>query len=159
MERLNKQLQSLIQKGDVEIHMESRGLVISFRQAALFASGEDRIKASAYDSMSKVADAIRPLPNQVLLEGNTDSVPIHNERFRSNWELSAARSISVLNLLTDHFQVPAERLGIAGYAFMAPVASNLTEDGRARNRRVDVVVLGRRAAQAKAPAKLNPPVS
>jgi chemotaxis protein MotB len=84
-------------------------------------------------------------------------VPIHNDRFRSNWELSAARSIALLNLLVDRYQVPAERLGVAGYADVAPVASNATEEGRARNRRVDVVILSERAARAEPAGKLNPP--
>ena len=157
MEQLKKQLQAEVQKGDVEVHMEPRGLAISFKQAALFASGEDRLKTSAYGSIGKVGGAIRALPNQVRLEGNTDNVPIHNQRFRSNWELSTARSIALLNLLVDRFQVPPERLGVAGYADVAPVASNVTEEGRARNRRVDVVILSERASRAEPAGKLNPP--
>jgi chemotaxis protein MotB len=157
MDRLKKQLQAEVQKGDVEVHMEPRGLAISFKQAALFASGEDELKTSSFDAIGKVGVAIRDLPNQVRLEGNTDNVPIHNDRFRSNWELSAARSIALLNLLVDRYQVPAERLGVAGYADVAPVASNATEEGRARNRRVDVVILSERAARAEPAGKLNPP--
>ncbi len=157
MNNLKKQLQAEVQKGDVEVHMEPRGLAISFKQAALFASGEDRLKASAFGAIGKVGGAIRELPNQVRLEGNTDNVPIHNERFRSNWDLSAARSIALLNLLVDRFHVPPERLGVAGYADVAPVASNATEEGRARNRRVDVVILSERAARAEAAGKLNSP--
>ncbi|MGA7409912.1 MAG: flagellar motor protein MotB [Bryobacteraceae bacterium] len=157
MDKLKKQLQAEVQKGDVEVHMEPRGLAISFKQAALFASGEDRLKTSAFGAIGKVGGAIRDLPNQARLEGNTDNVPIHNERFRSNWELSAARSIALLNLLIDRFQVPPERLGVAGYADVAPVASNATEEGRARNRRVDVVILSERAARAEPAGKLNPP--
>ncbi len=156
MDKLKKQLQAEVQKGDVEVHMEPRGLAISFRQAALFASGEDRLKASAFGAIGKVGGAIRELPNQVRLEGNTDNVPIHNERFRSNWELSSARSIALLNLLVDRFQVPPERLGVAGYADVAPVASNATEEGRARNRRVDVVILSERAGRSEPAGKLNP---
>jgi chemotaxis protein MotB len=157
MEKLKKQLSAEVQKGDVEVRMEPRGLAISFKQAALFASGEDQLKTSAYAAIGKVGEAIRILPNQVRLEGNTDNVPIHNERFRSNWELSAARSIALLNLLVDRFEVPPERLGVAGYADVAPVASNATEEGRARNRRVDVVILSERAARAEPAGKLNQP--
>jgi chemotaxis protein MotB len=157
MEELKKQLHAEVQKGDVEVHMEPRGLAISFRQAALFASGEDRLKPSAFEAIGKVGAAIRELPNHVRLEGNTDNIPIHNDRFHSNWELSAARSIALLNLLVDRFQVPSERLGVAGYADVAPVASNATEEGRARNRRVDVVILSERAGRAEPAGKLNPP--
>jgi chemotaxis protein MotB len=84
---------------------------------------------------------MRQIPNPARLEGHTDSVPIHNSRFRSNWELSAARSIALLSLLTDEFGVSAERISIAGYADNAPIASNDTPDGRMRNRRVDIVIL------------------
>jgi chemotaxis protein MotB len=68
-------------------------------------------------------------------------VPIRTARFRSNWELSAARSIALLELLSTRFGVPRTRMSIAGYAESAPVASNDTEVGRARNRRADIVIL------------------
>jgi chemotaxis protein MotB len=87
---------------------------------------------------------IRPLPNPVLLEGHTDSVPVHNAYFRSNWELSAARSISLLNVMAESDGLPASRFAIAGYADNAPVAGNESESGRAQNRRVDVVILRNR---------------
>ena len=77
------------------------------------------------------------------LEGHTDSVPIHNERFRSNWELSVARGLSMLTLLTHRFEVPQSQLSVAGYADNRPLGPNDTEDGRARNRRVDIVILNK----------------
>ena len=97
--------------------------------------------------MGKVADAILKLPNQIRLEGHTDNVPIHNEQFKNNWELSSARSIAVLQFLTDKFSVPVKRLAVSGYADVEPVASNDTEVGRARNRRVDVVILSSLASK------------
>jgi len=111
------------------------------RQAALFPSGGDDIAPESYASIEKVARAMRQIPNPARLEGHTDSVPIHNSRFRSNWELSTARSIALLSLLTDEFGVSAERISVAGYADNAPIASNDTPDGRTRNRRVDIVIL------------------
>jgi chemotaxis protein MotB len=116
-------------------------LVISFNQAALFAPGEDVISPEAYDGLKKVASAIAKLPNPVRLEGHTDSTPINTARFHSNWELSSARSIAILELLTNKFNVPRNRVSIAGYADTAPIASNDTEEGRARNRRADIVIL------------------
>lgn len=86
---------------------------------------------------------LRDLPNPVRLEGHTDPVPIHTSRFRNNWELSVARSITMLAVLSSRFEIPAERFAVAGCADTAPVASNDTEDGRAHNRRVDVVILNR----------------
>jgi len=138
---LQKNLKEEIQRGEVELHLESRGLTVSFKQAALFDSGAADIKPSAFSALEKTADAILKVPNQIRLEGHTDNVPIHNDKFKNNWELSSARSIAMLEFLTERFSVPVKRLAVSGYADVAPVASNDTEQGRARNRRVDVVIL------------------
>jgi chemotaxis protein MotB len=138
---LSEELKKEISEGKIQISMQARGLVVSFNQAALFAPGEDVISREAYDGLEKVASAIAKMPNPVRLEGHTDSTPINTARFRSNWELSSARSIAILELLTNKFSVPRNRLSIAGYADTAPVASNETEEGRARNRRADIVIL------------------
>jgi chemotaxis protein MotB len=161
---LSKELEEEIRKGKLEISMQPRGLTVSFRQAALFPPGADEIADDAYSSVEKIANAIKRIPNPVRLEGHTDSMPIHNTRFRSNWELSAARSIALLELLTEHFDVPRDRISIAGYADTAPVATNETDDGRSRNRRVDIIILNatglkgepQRYALPAAPASSNP---
>jgi chemotaxis protein MotB len=141
MEMLTAELKADIDAGRIQVNMEPRGLVVSFKQAALFPSGEDEVSPEAYGGLEKVAGAISKLPNPVRLEGHTDSVPISTARFRSNWELSAARAIAIMDLLSKRFNLPRERLSIAGYADNAPVASNDSDAGRARNRRVDVVIL------------------
>lgn len=138
---LSEELKKEIEAGDIQINMEPRGLVVSFKQAALFPSGEDAVSPKAYAGLEKVAAAVEKLPNPIRLEGHTDAVPIRTARFRSNWELSAARSIAVMELLVTRCGLARERLSIAGYADTAPVASNDTEEGRARNRRVDIVIL------------------
>jgi len=140
---LSRALAEEIKSGKMRIRIEPRGLIISLSQAAFFPSGEDTIDPSMYPSIEKVAKVLRDLPNPVHLEGHTDSVPIHNSRFRSNWDLSAARSVAMLELLTRHFGIEPDRLAIAGYASNVPVDSNQTEQGRARNRRVDIVILNR----------------
>ncbi len=150
---LNEQLKKEIASGEMRVSLEGRGLVVSLQQATFFPSGEDSIDPVTYPSLEKVAIAIRQLPNPVRLEGHTDSIPIHTTRFRSNWELSAARAIAVLELLSGRFQVPHERVAITGYAETAPVASNEDEQGRARNRRVDIVILsGRQSLSEPVPA-------
>lgn len=146
LESLQSALKMEIAKGELKVTLEQRGLVISLREAAFFASGDERIFPGAYSSIEKIAQAIEPLPNLVRLEGHTDSVPIHNLRFRSNWELSAARGIAMLELLTDRFGVSAERMAVVGYAATIPVESNDSEEGRAHNRRVDIVILNEGAA-------------
>ena len=143
LEYLNEQLKEEIRSGKVQISLEQRGLVVSLQQAAFFPSGEDTIAPSTYPSIEKLAAVIRRIPKPVRLEGHTDNVPIHNSRFRSNWELSAARSIAMLELLSARFEIPRDRLAVAGYAENVPVESNESEKGRARNRRVDIVILNK----------------
>lgn len=143
LEYLNRELKAEIAAGKLQVHMEGRGLVVSLAEAAFFPSGEATLLPATYDSLDKIAAVIRDLPNPVRLEGHTDSVPIHNSRFRSNWELSAARGIAMLELLTTRCKIPVSRLAVAGYADNVPLAPNDTEQGRARNRRVDIVVLNK----------------
>jgi chemotaxis protein MotB len=143
---LQAQLHNEIESGKMRISLEPRGLVVSLQQATFFPSGEDTLDPATYSSLEKVAIAMHKLPNPVRLEGHTDAIPIHTARFRSNWELSAARAIAVLDLLTDRFEVPRGRLAIAGYADTAPLAANDSDAGRAHNRRVDIVILNRQQA-------------
>ncbi len=141
---LTQTLQKEIKDGKLDIHMEPRGLVVSLRQTTFFPSGEAIVDPATFNTVEKIADTIRKLPNDVRLEGHTDSLPIHTTRFHSNWELSAARSIAMLELFSTRFNIPRERLAIAGYADTAPKDSNDTEEGRAHNRRVDIVILNQK---------------
>jgi chemotaxis protein MotB len=150
--------------GKVEVRLLPRGLVISLREAAFFASGDDRLAAGGLPIVEKIASVIKTVPNPIRLEGHTDSVPIHNPRFRSNWELSTARSIAMLEILADRFQIERSRMAVAGYAENAPADTNETAEGRAHNRRVDVVLLtleGQRTEPGAAPPpaarEANPP--
>jgi chemotaxis protein MotB len=154
-------LQQEIKDGKIEIHLEPRGLVVSLRQATFFPSGGDTLNPDAFDSIDRIASTIQSLPNAVRLEGHTDAVPIHTAHFRSNWELSAARSIAMLELLSSRYKIPRERMAIAGYAETMPKDSNDTEEGRAHNRRVDVVILNQatlvKDPRAAEPAPSAPP--
>jgi chemotaxis protein MotB len=145
MEYLEKALAPEIESGRIEVHREPRGLVISLRQAAFFPSGGDEIAASGLDSLEKISTTIRDIPNPIRLEGHTDSVPIRkqkdNQRFRNNWELSTARSIAILELFAHRYGIPESRFAAAGYAETQPVDSNDSAEGRAHNRRVDIVIL------------------
>lgn len=138
---LTKALDAEIKAGKLELRMEGRGLVLSLRQAAFFPSGTDTVDPQTYPTVDKIAQVIRDLPNQVRLEGHTDSRPIHTARFRNNWDLSAARGIAMLELLSGKYGIPENRFAIGGYADTVPIEPNDTDEGRARNRRVDVVIL------------------
>ena len=141
IQHLNKELEQEIKAGKIQVQMTPRGLVVSLRQAAFFPSGDDTIEPTANASIKKIADTIRGLPNQIRLEGHTDSLPVRRARFKSNWDLSAARAISMMELLTNEFGMAKDRVAIGGYADTVPVGSNDTEEGRALNRRVDIVIL------------------
>ena len=138
---LSKELEAEIKAGKLEIRMEARGLVISLRESAFFPSGGDALDKGSYPTMKTLANLIGSLPNPIQLEGHTDSIPIHNARFKSNWELSCARGIAVLDTLCEDFHLPYDRFSVVGRADTVPVDSNETPQGRARNRRVDVVIV------------------
>jgi len=141
LESLSSSLKQEIEGGKVSISMEPRGLVVSLKEAAFFPPAGDMIEPSALPIIGKIAESARGLPNKILLEGHTDSTPIHNERFRSNWDLSAARAIAMLNVMADKFAVGRGRMSVSGYAENVPIAENETVEGRRKNRRVDVVFL------------------
>jgi len=145
---LSKELQQEILNGRLALSMTARGLTISFTQAAVFPSGEDEIAADFYPTVQKIADTMNKVRNPARAEGHTDSVPIHNSRFRSNWELSAARSIALVELFIK-FGVARDRLSIAGYADTAPIENNDTEEGRRKNRRVDIIILNENGAKGE----------
>jgi len=157
LEVLSKELEQEVKSGKLQISMGARGLTISFMQAALFPSGEDEIDPSFYPTIEKIVDAMKQVPNPVRTEGHTDSIPIHNSRFRSNWELSAARSIALVEIFTK-MGVAHERLSIGGYADTDPLDSNDTQEGRQRNRRVDIVILNEKGIQGE-PERAPPEAS
>ncbi|MDP9052431.1 MAG: OmpA family protein [Acidobacteriota bacterium] len=125
--------------GVIAVHESPNGLVISLQEAGFFDSGAAGIRSSALPVLDRIADA---LPQTLLrVEGHTDNVPIHTAQFASNWELSSSRASSIARLLLLHSNVHAENMSVAGYAEFHPATSNDTADGRARNRRVDIVLL------------------
>jgi chemotaxis protein MotB len=158
MQTLAIELKTEIQKGKLQITLEPRGLVISLKEAAFFASGDDVIRPASYPIITKLAAVIVKLNNPVRLEGHTDSIPIKTPRFHSNWELSAARSIAMLELLSTKFGVELGRMAIVGYADTTPIDSNDTEEGRARNRRVDIVLVSP-AGMRTEPVQVPPPAA
>ncbi|HEV3199839.1 MAG TPA: flagellar motor protein MotB [Bryobacteraceae bacterium] len=161
---LKKSLQTLqagldleLKGGKLQLKLEARGLVISMREAAFYKSGDDAVAPASFPIIAKIAEVIRDLPQPLRIEGHTDAIPIHNSRFRSNWELSSARAIAMLELLRQRYDIPPERMAVAGYAENAPTDTNETAEGRAHNRRVDLVVLSADALKSEpAPAVAQP---
>jgi len=132
-----------IPPGSVTTRISAEGLVVSLNEIGFFASGSADVHPVALEMLAALAAA---LPDAtVRVEGHTDNVPIHTSQYATNWELSTARASSIARILLDHSSVRPENLSAAGYAEFHPVASNETEDGRSKNRRVDIILLRDRA--------------
>ncbi len=116
------------------------GFTVSMAEAGFFAPGEATVREDARSLVEVIADALRDSPAQLRIEGHTDSTPIATSRYPSNWELSSARASVVLAQFIARGLPPA-RLSLAGYAGERPIAANATPEGRALNRRVDLVIL------------------
>jgi len=140
---LEQTLAQEISRGEVAIRSSSQGLVISLKEVGFFESGSVGIKTNSQSAFSRIAVLLRQRQYRVRIEGHTDDLPIHNPEFNSNWELSTARATEVVRRLITQYQYAPELLSAAGYAQYHPIASNDTEQGRALNRRVDVVILGK----------------
>src|SRR5579872_4105925 len=138
--------QKKLKQYGLDSQLEPRGLVISLPQAILFASGQDRIGVQAEPVVAQIAAVLHDIPNRVTLIGHADSIPIHNSRFRNNWELSAARGLALLGILSQKYDIPESRLSISSDGSYNPAGPNDTQEGRAGNRRVEIVVLDGTAA-------------
>jgi chemotaxis protein MotB len=122
------------------MRITERGLVVSLTEAGFFAPADADMRGDALPLLDALGEALRQSDAPLRIEGHTDALPIATARFRSNWELSAARATTVLERLTAR-GIPPARLSVAGYADQRPIADNATAEGRAANRRVDLVVL------------------
>jgi len=140
---LEQTLSNQVASHTVSIKMGRDGLIISLREAGFFATGSADPKPDSLSTLRQIATSLGQTGYDLRIEGHTDNVPIHNAEFDSNWELSSARATRITRLFLDLKALPPDRLSTAGYAEFHPVATNVTEEGRAENRRVDLVVLPR----------------
>ncbi|MGB9071190.1 MAG: flagellar motor protein MotB [Terriglobales bacterium] len=131
-----------IARKEISVRREPDGLVISLREVGFFQSGSAQMKASSQPAFDRIAVLLRERKYRLRIEGHTDNVPIHNSQFSSNWELSTARATEIVRVLIVRDGFEPLHLSAAGYAEYHPIASNHTNEGRAMNRRVDVVILG-----------------
>ena len=138
---LEKMLSNQIAQHTVSIHMGKDGLVISLREAGFFRSGSAKPLPATLPVLREIVARLGKTPYDLRIEGHTDNVPIHNEEFDSNWELSSARATHIARIFLATRMIEPERLAAAGYAEYRPVATNDTATGRAENRRVDLVVM------------------
>ena len=138
---LEKVLAPEIQKRVVDIKLHKEGLIVSLREMGFYESGSATMRPSAMGAIDRLAAVLSPRGEAIRIEGHTDNMPIHTAHFPSNWELSTARATELGKLLIYQYHFEPLRLSAAGYAEFHPVADNDTADGRARNRRIDLVIL------------------
>jgi len=148
---LHQALQNEMALHEVAMHRETEGLVVSLREFGFFDSGSATIKPESLPALDRIASILSIRTCRLRIEGHTDNVPIHTPQMASNWELSTARATEVIRILIIGHRFAPERLSAAGYAEFHPVASNLTPQGRAQNRRVDIVILNTQVAQTSSP--------
>lgn len=147
---LEDRLRNEINNKDLSVKMMDKGLVITFVSEVLFDSGKDSLRPEAVDSLQKIAQILNTTVKdlKVGVEGHTDNVPIKYSGWKSNWELSAARALSVLHFLVDDESVNPDRISGTGYGEYQPVSDNDSPEGRAKNRRVEIVIYPKMTKQA-----------
>lgn len=126
---------------ELTMRMTPEGFVISLSELGFFASGSATLLPGAAVKIQRIADLLARHGLSLRIEGHSDDRPIHNSQYRSNWELSTSRAMTVLTLLVKDSAVNPAKLSVAGYGQYRPVATNTTAEGRTLNRRVDIVVV------------------
>ena len=154
--QLQQALHNEIKIHEISLHRETEGLVVSLREFGFFDSGSAEIKPESLSALDRIASILAIRTYKLRIEGHTDNIPIHTAHMSSNWELSTGRATELVRVLIMNHGFAPERLSAAGYAEFHPVASNLTAEGRAQNRRVDIVIL---SAQVVPVSALAEPVS
>ena len=144
--QLQEALHNEIALHEIALRRESDGLVVSLSEFGFFASGSATIKPESLSALDRIASILAINTYKLRIEGHTDNTPIHTAQMASNWELSTARATELVRALIVNHGFEPQRLSAAGYAEFHPVASNLTAQGRAQNRRVDIVILSAPAA-------------
>lgn len=139
--RIRAALDSEIRDGAVDVETEEQKIVIRIRERASFPSGGAELREDFRPILNRVGEILKETEGRIIVSGHTDDVPIATSRFRSNWELSAGRAVSVVHDLIDLSRIPSGRFGVEGLAETRPVAPNDTLENRARNRRVEIRLL------------------
>jgi chemotaxis protein MotB len=146
IDRIRRAIETLARERNVgeyvDVFVNDEGIVVSLSGPILFGSGRAELKPEGTLFLDAVADVVRDWPNRLRVEGHTDNVPIESDIYPSNWELSSARAVVVTRYLAEQQGLDPRRVGAAGYGEYRSVVENDTREGRQRNRRVDLLVLG-----------------
>ena len=139
-QKMLARFKSMVESGKLKIKIVNNKMVVEMASAILFPSGSDKLSDEGAESLAQVAGILADISDRNFqVAGHTDNVPIKNRRFKSNWDLSSARAVAVVKHLIEN-GVPANHISAAGYADTQPAADNDTEEGRAQNRRIEIVL-------------------
>lgn len=145
MEDLKRQVDKYLEKNgmkaDVSTQVDERGLVVSLNDTLFFDTGRAEVKPESQKKLIEIGKILNQLNNYMRVEGHTDNVPIKNDQFSSNWQLSCARASNVTELLINSANIPPQKLSAVGYGEYRAIADNSTEDGKAKNRRVNIIIV------------------
>ena len=150
-EDLSEKLNKIIEKNGltevIKIRQEDRGIVLQLDETILFDSGKAELKDYSREVLETITTIINNTENDVLVEGNTDNIPMNNEKFGSNWELSTARAVSVVRYFVEGQNIDPTRFAVKGYGEYNPIVDNSTPENRAINRRVDILIVEQKEKQ------------
>ena len=128
-------------QNNVSVTIQKEGIAISLSGNLLFDSGRADLKPESVKILDRIAQRLKNMPNEIRVEGHTDNIPVDSEMYPTNWELSVARATVVTRYLTEVDGVPSQRLSAQGYGEFKPIVNNDTRENRARNRRVDILII------------------
>lgn len=142
MSKVEKLLtENLTQSKSVKLIKTEKGLTIRVNNKVLFDEGSASVKSEAEKTLNEITKVLTKIDNPVIIEGHTDSIPIQNEKYPSNWELSTARATNIISYMLKNSTISPKRLRAIGYGEYMPIADNSKNSGRNLNRRVDIIVL------------------
>lgn len=145
-EELQEALKTEIKEGLLEVSTIDDQVIVRIREKGSFPSASSKVDEAFMAVLTKISDALNQVEGRILVAGHTDNIPIQTREFASNWILSGARAAAVADTLTERGSVAHERVEIRAYADNRPLESNDTPEGRTKNRRVEIIVLGDRSA-------------
>lgn len=145
MDKIKSSLEAEISKNGysdkIKVNIDKEGLGISIQDVVLFNSGDAEVLSNIKPMLLTISKMLHSLDNNIRIAGYTDNVPITNEKFRSNWDLSAIRAVNVMNFMVTNGGISEQNVAIQAYGEYHPIASNSTEAGRAKNRRVEIFIV------------------
>lgn len=145
LETLKTNIDEYIEKNglanDVTTQVEEKGVIVRLKNSIIFESGSAQLKDNSKNEIIEIGKLLKQMGNYIRVEGHTDSIPIHKAEFSSNWQLSAIRAANVAEMLINGSGISSDKIVAIGYGENRPIASNLTLEGRAQNRRVDIIIV------------------